>query len=71
MGRSQRLDRAEHFFGDMYSRSELNRICFERYDKKQDPKELDDICRGILELYGYENAAVMSGGRCEYEIRYQ
>lgn len=69
MGRSKRLAKVQHFFGDMYSRSDLYRICFERYEVN--PIELDDVCRGILESYGYETAAVMSGGNSEYEIRYQ
>lgn len=69
--RSKRLDRLEHFFGDIYSREKLNKICFGRLDKGSDRKEVKEECRAILSSLGYETTAIMSGGRTEYEIRYK
>lgn len=71
MGRSKRLDRLEHFFGDIYTREDLRRICFGRLDKGMDRKEVKDECRAILATLGYEDAAIMIGGRTEYEIRFK
>lgn len=47
----QRVDRVEHYFGDMYSRNRIKKII--QPEDPHGPQDIKSICRELLDELGY------------------